>query len=192
MDTRYKLDTHKKPTSLSLSVSRPSSCGLLGQRATTSTVTRVVFPDNLPNILTLFLKSLESLTKDQPFCIIGLRQKCKYSETFSVGVPQFDMTGLPGTLNNRLCILGKKYNFPKLVVFLLLQVKYLSSFTAFSDMCFFLDRLWNILLHLSTSKESMFLVYLTSLWILLILNCLLASLRLLYPRLPHMIPYTHS
>ena len=108
MDTRYKLDTHKKPTSLSLSVSRPSSCGILGQRATTSTVTRVVFPDNLPNILTLFLKSLESLTKDQPFCIL---QKCKYSEAFLVGVPQFDMTGLPGTLNNRLCILGKNITF---------------------------------------------------------------------------------
>ena len=42
----------------------------------------------------------------------------KYSETFSVGVPQFDITGLPGTALRRLCILGRKYNFQRLVAFL--------------------------------------------------------------------------
>ena len=42
----------------------------------------------------------------------------KYSETFSVGVPEFDITGLPGTELKRLCILWRKYNFPILVALL--------------------------------------------------------------------------
>ena len=38
-----------------------------------------------------------------------LRQKFEYSETFSLGVPQVDITGHPGTLNRYLLIFGKKY-----------------------------------------------------------------------------------
>ena len=46
-----------------------------------------------------------------------------------MGVPQLEITGLCGTALKRLFILGKKYNFPRLVAFLKLQVKYLSSFS---------------------------------------------------------------
>ena len=60
------------------------------------------------------------------FCITGLRWS-KNSDAFSVGVPQFDITGLPGTFAKRLCILGKRYSLPRLVTFLYWYVKYLSS-----------------------------------------------------------------
>ena len=33
------------------------------------------------------------------------------SDTFSVGTPQFDMTGIPGTFDSRLWILGSRYSF---------------------------------------------------------------------------------
>ena len=46
---------------------------------------------------------------------MGLRMESKYSETVSVGVPQLNITGLPGTALKRLCILGRKYYFPRLV-----------------------------------------------------------------------------
>ena len=51
-------------------------------------------------------------------CIIGLRWWSKNSDAFSVGVPQFEMTGRPGTFSNRLCILGSKYILPKLAALL--------------------------------------------------------------------------
>ena len=44
-----------------------------------------------------------------------------YYESYSVGVPQFVKTGVPGTKLKRLFILGilgRKYNFPRLVFFL--------------------------------------------------------------------------
>ena len=44
-----------------------------------------------------------------------------YYESNSVGVPQFVKTGVPGTKLKRLFILGilgRKYNFPRLVFFL--------------------------------------------------------------------------
>ena len=41
-----------------------------------------------------------------------------YSETFSVGVPQLEITGLPDILANLSCILGKKVNLPKVGCFL--------------------------------------------------------------------------
>lgn len=44
------------------------------------------------------------------------------------GVPQVDITGCPGTLNRRLFMFGKKYNWPKLVAFFAAVIKYLSSF----------------------------------------------------------------
>ena len=36
------------------------------------------------------------------------------SDTFSVGAPQFEMTGLQRTFDSRLWILGSRYNFPRL------------------------------------------------------------------------------
>ena len=47
----------------------------------------------------------------------GLSWKSKNSENFSVDVPQFEITGLPGTLDNLLCILGSNNILPKLVAF---------------------------------------------------------------------------
>ena len=44
-----------------------------------------------------------------------------YIESYSVGVPQFVKTGVPGTMLKRLFvlgILGRKYNFPRLVFLL--------------------------------------------------------------------------
>ena len=44
-----------------------------------------------------------------------------YYESYSVGVPQFVKTGVPGIKLKRLFILGilgRKYNFPRLVFFL--------------------------------------------------------------------------
>ena len=44
-----------------------------------------------------------------------------YYESYSVGVPQFVKTGVHGTKLKRLFILGilgRKYNFPRLVFFL--------------------------------------------------------------------------
>ena len=55
---------------------------------------------------------------DFKFCITGLRWWFKNSDAFSVGVLQFDITGIPGTFAKRLCILGKRYSLPGLVTFL--------------------------------------------------------------------------
>ena len=44
-----------------------------------------------------------------------------YIESYSVGVQQFVKTGVPGTMLKRLFILGilgRKYNFPRLVFLL--------------------------------------------------------------------------
>ena len=44
-----------------------------------------------------------------------------YIESYSVGVPQFVKTGVPGTMLKRLFILGilgRKYKFPRLVFLL--------------------------------------------------------------------------
>ena len=48
---------------------------------------------------------------------------------FSVGVPQFEITGRPETSFNLLWISGKRYILPKQLVFLKLYDKYLSSFS---------------------------------------------------------------
>ena len=39
--------------------------------------------------------------QDKLSCIIDLMILSKNSETFSIGVPQFDITGLPGTVLKR-------------------------------------------------------------------------------------------
>ena len=57
-----------------------------------------------------------TLIYDQ-FCMPGFKMWSKYFEIFSEGVPQFDITGLPGTELKRLYVLGRKYNFPRLVAF---------------------------------------------------------------------------
>ena len=48
----------------------------------------------------------------------GFKIWFKYSGTFSVGVPQFDISGLPGAEFKRLSILRRKCYFPRLVAFL--------------------------------------------------------------------------
>ena len=59
----------------------------------------------------------------------GLSWWPRNSDTFPVGVPHLEMTGLPGKFLRRLWILGNRYNFPKLVVFLYLEEKYLKLFS---------------------------------------------------------------
>ena len=55
------------------------------------------------------MKSPESLIYDQPFYIIGFNWWSRNYEHFSVGLPQLEITDLPGTLWSLLWILGKKY-----------------------------------------------------------------------------------
>ena len=55
----------------------------------------------------------------------GLRWWSKNSDTFSIGIPQLEMTGLPDTFLRRLWILGNRYSFPELIVFLYSKEKYL-------------------------------------------------------------------
>ena len=55
------------------------------------------------------------------YCILYMYIIFIYFESYSVGVPQFVKTGVPGTrlkLLFILGILGRKYNFPRLVFFL--------------------------------------------------------------------------
>ena len=104
----------------------------------------------------------------------GFKIWSKYYETFSVGVPQFDITGLPDVELKSLCILRRKYNFPRLVAFLKLLVIYLSSF---SDIILKLRKQLNILLFLSIKLVRIFSLSLTSSYILVSRSCLEASSR---------------
>ena len=55
------------------------------------------------------------------YCILYMYIIFIYFESYSVGVPQFVKTGVLGTRLKRLFILGilgRKYNFPRLVFFL--------------------------------------------------------------------------
>ena len=79
------------------------------------------------------------------------------SEIFSVGVPQFEITGLPGTLDKLLCILGSNNILPKLVAFWYSYVK--SSFPVILPWDF---RPLNILLLLSTRSGKILSLKITS------------------------------
>ena len=54
---------------------------------------------------------------DQLFCITSFKIWSQYSENSFAGVPYFDIAVQPGTAFKFLCILGIKYNFPRLVAF---------------------------------------------------------------------------
>ena len=125
-------------------------------------------------MLFFFKRSPEFLKYDQPSCMAGFKIWCKYSETFPVVVTQFHITGLPGTELKRLCILERKYNFPRLVAFLKLYIKYLSSF---SDIYLQLHERLNILLLFSTKAVRIFPLNLTHSYILVFRSCLEASWR---------------
>ena len=56
---------------------------------------------------------MESLMQDHPFCINSFSWLSKGSEIFSAGVPQFNITGLPGTSDSLLWILGSTH-FPEI------------------------------------------------------------------------------
>ena len=60
--------------------------------------------------------------------MISLSSLFKNFETFSVGAPQLEITGLLETLYSLLWIFGIKYIFPNLKTFLWFVMKYLSSF----------------------------------------------------------------
>ena len=49
---------------------------------------------------------------------MSFRWKSKNSDIFSVRIPQFGITNLPETSDRCLCILGNRYNLPRLEVFL--------------------------------------------------------------------------
>ena len=73
---------------------------------TTSAVTRMALLGIYWMSLIFLLKYRLSLTYDLLLCITSLSWKSKNSETFSVGVLQFEITDLTGTFDNLLCILG--------------------------------------------------------------------------------------
>ena len=87
-------------------------------------------------LLVLLRKSPVSLIYDSPSYITGLRRWSKSSETFSVGVPQFEITGLTGTSYNVLWILGSRYILPILAASLYLSVKCWSSFSNIIPLAF--------------------------------------------------------
>ena len=120
-------------------------------KTNTSAVTKMEFSGIAFMFLILLRKSPVSLIYESPSCITGLRWWSKNSETFSVGVPQFEITGLPGTSYNLLWILGRRYIFPRLVVFLYLYVKCWSSFSDIIPLAFKDLKKW---LLFSTSSES--------------------------------------
>ena len=97
---------------------KPSSCGILGYSPTTSAVTSIEFSGRFPICLIFLRKSTESLMYDQLPCMTGFKWWSKNSDAFSVGVSQLDFTGRPGTLKSVMWMLGRKYNFPKLLAFL--------------------------------------------------------------------------
>ena len=101
-----------------------------------------------------------------------LKLESKNSENFSVDGPQFEITGLPGTLDNLLCILGSNNILPKLVAFWYSYVKYLSSFPVILPWDF---RLLNILLLLSTRSGKIVSLKITSWCIYLSPSCFSAT-----------------
>ena len=102
---------------------------MLGYRLSTSAVIR----KELSGTFILSIKSRESRIYDQPLCIKGFKWKSRNSDTFSVGVPQLEITGLPGTLWRRLWILGNRYDLPRLVVFVIYIYIYIYMTTASFD-----------------------------------------------------------
>ena len=81
-------------------------------------------------------------------------------EVFLVVVRQLDMLGQPGTLKIILWILGRKYDFRRLLAFLLLCTKYFFSFSNYDP---FLLRFGNIFLLVSTKLRSILSLKETSL-----------------------------
>ena len=73
----------------------------------------------------------------------------KNSEIFSVGVPQFEITGFPGTSNNFLWVLRSRGILPRLVVFLYLHVKYWSFFSDIIPLAFKYLKKWLLFLQFS-------------------------------------------
>ena len=84
------------------------------------------------------------------------------------------MTEWPGASYSLLCILGKKYNFPRFADFLKLYKKYLHSF---GEIHFFTRSFLNILLLSSTSLTSSLSPNLTSLYVFESLRCFSTSNR---------------
>ena len=119
----------------------------------------MAFSGILPRFPIFLKKSLESLIYDQPVCMTGLRWWSRNSDTFSVCVPQLEMTGLPGTFLRRSWILGNSYSFPKLVAFLYSEEKYLSSSSGIKP---FILKFLNMVLLFSARSVRVFSLNLTS------------------------------
>ena len=118
-------------------------------KTNTSAVTKMAFSGIAVMFSILLRKSLVSLIYYFPSCITGLRWWSKNSEIFSVGVPQFEITGFPGTSNNFLWILRSRCILPRLVVFLYLHVKYWSFFSDIIPLAFKYLKKWLLFLQFS-------------------------------------------
>ena len=89
----------------------PASRGILGYyNSTAFAVTKIKSLGIVLIFLIFLMKSSESFIYDLLLCIIDFNWLSKNFATFSVGVSQFEITGLPGTFSKRLWILGSKYN----------------------------------------------------------------------------------
>ena len=71
-------------------------------------VTRIAPLGISPTALNFSKKSAVSLIYEFPYFMRGCSWWSRNSETFSVGVQQFEMTGHPGTLPKVLCIFRSK------------------------------------------------------------------------------------
>ena len=77
-------------------------------------------------------ESWESSKWGQSFLIMGCIWLSRNLDTFSVGARQLEMIGPPVTFDSCLWILGSRYNFPSLQVFLNSKPKCLNSFSVIS------------------------------------------------------------
>ena len=139
-----------------------------------SAVTKIELLGKFFKFLILSMKSFESLIYDHPFCITGFQWKSTNPEVFSEGIPQLEITGLPGTSDNFLWILHSKSSLPRLVDFENSYVKYFSSSWLIKP---FIFKFKNILLLLSTRSAKGFSVKSTLLSTFVLLNCFSASNR---------------
>ena len=65
------------------------------------------------------------------------------SDTFSVGAPQFEMTGLPGTFDSRLWILGRMYIYVRqnmyIYVYVHICITYIYILYIYVHLCIFIN-----------------------------------------------------
>ena len=103
-------------------------------------------------------KSVVSFMWDALSSKILLRWKFKNSKTFSVDAPQFDVTGLPGTSDSCLLILGNRYKLIRLHAILYWYVKSFKFLSVMQPLVLSPLKKW---LLLSTSSDRFWFLKLT-------------------------------